>query len=482
MISSNFTQRSWQGFLALCLCLFTLQAFAATEAAVVLFSHGVVTKVNGSERLPLAKGDQLAAGDTVNTGEDGRVQMRFTDGGLVSLMPSSSFAIDRYNQPDTQDGGSLSFRLMKGGLRTITGSIGQKNHDNYELKTDVATLGIRGTEFVVVIDGDAMRVQVNEGLISLQNQLGDLMVPAGQNAVVFPQQAPTLSDTAPLFISSTATNGGGSTTQTTAASSPTDSSPIASNSQTNDSLAQSLPAQTMLSPAERTSLVAHVGGTTNTAPPVGVSAGFAYAQLLGGYHSSLEFSPQNLVSAGITTFSAAVNTHINPVFYDNVTRIENAEGTLFWGKYTEPSRPNMYNASIWGTPATNMPTTGTLSYSLTNVALAQNLSTDSSLNPGQLRSFDLSIHLGANTTFDVRMGFDDTMMDFDKSGLSGNMSGPASFVINQFKTDISSPCSNGCDVNVSGFLTGSGGSRAATVYSIQGTDGFVDGSAILDKQ
>lgn len=470
MISSNFTQRSWQGFLALCLCLFTLQAFAATDAAVVLFSHGVVTKVNGSERLPLAKGDQLAAGDTVNTGEDGRVQMRFTDGGLVSLMPSSSFAIDRYNQPDTQDGGSLSFRLMKGGLRTITGSIGQKNHDNYELKTDVATLGIRGTEFVVVIDGDAMRVQVNEGLISLQNQLGDLMVPAGQNAVVFPQQAPTLSDTAPLFISSTATNGGGSTTQTTAASSPTNSSPIASTSQTNDSLAQSLPAQTMLSSAEYTKLEAHLlGGDT--------AGGFSYVALGSNGINGISFTQQQLDSLGLS-YSAAVNQYAG-LFTGNAQTI----GNLTWGSYTDSSGayPETYYA-FWGTPATNLPTVGTLSYSLSSPAMAKNSYTDPSLNPVQLQSFNLNIHLGANTTFDVGMGFDDSMMDFSANGLSGNMSGPASFTIDRFTINPSISSGNDYYVNVSGFLTGSGGSRAATIYSIQGTDGFVNGSAILDKQ
>lgn len=478
MISSNFAQRSWQGFLALCLCLFTLQTFAASQAAVVLFSHGVVTKVNGSERQPLAKGDQLVAGDTVNTGEDGRVQMRFTDGGLVSLMPSSSFAINRYNQPDTQDGGSLSFRLMKGGLRTITGSIGQKNHDNYELKTDVATLGIRGTEFVVVIDGDAMRVQVNEGLISLQNQLGDLMVPAGQNAVVFPQQAPTLSDTAPLFISSTATNGGGSTTQTTAASSPTDSSPIASNSQTNDSLAQSLPAQTMQNPAEQEIFSQHMQSTGTQGPqpggtpvtPPGNEGGFAFAIIDHNGISSESYTQSTLAGRGVNDF-------ISPSLMGNAQTV----GELTWSSY-EDSVNYSHNYAIWGTPATNLPTIGTLSYSLSSPALAQNHNTDISLNPGQLQSFNLNIHLGANTTFDVKMGFADTMMHFSANGRSGNMSGPASFAIDSFGIDSSACGGNGCVVDVSGFLTGSGGSRAATIYSIQGTDGFVNGSAILDKQ
>lgn len=295
------------------------------------------------------------------------------------------------------------------------------------------------------------------------------MVPAGQNAVVFPQQAPTLSDTAPLFISSTATNGGGSTTQTTAASSPTDSSPIASTSQTNDSLAQSLPAQTMLSPAEYTKLEAHLlGGDT--------ADGFSYIALGIDGINGISFTQQQLDSLGLS-YTAAVNQYVG-LFTENAQTV----GNLTWGSYTDSSGsiPEKYYA-FWGTPATNLPTVGTLSYSLSSPALAQNHSTDFSLDPGQLQSFNLNIHLGASTTFDVGMGFSDSMMDFTKSGLSGSMSGPASFAIETFGINTSA-CSNGCDVDVSGFLTGSGGSRAATIYSIQGTDGFVNGSAILDKQ
>src|SRR5690606_13233770 len=113
--------------------------------ATVLFSHGTVNASNADGSRALQKGDSISAGDTINTGADGRIQMRFTDGGLVSLRPDSSFAVDKYNQPTADNEGSLAFNLIKGGLRTLSGTIGHKDHDNYQLKTSVATLGIRGT-------------------------------------------------------------------------------------------------------------------------------------------------------------------------------------------------------------------------------------------------------------------------------------------------------------------------------------------------
>lgn len=302
------------------------------------------------------------------------------------------------------------------------------------------------------------------------------MVPAGQNAVVFPQQAPALSDTAPLFISSTATNGSGSTTQTTAASSPTDSSPIASTSQTNDSLAQSLPAQTMLSPAEYTKLEAHLlGGDT--------ADGFSYVALGVDGINGISFTQQQLDSLGLS-YTAAVNQYVG-LFTENAQTI----GNLTWGSYTDSSGyfPEKYYA-FWGTPATNLPTVGTLSYSLSSPALAQNSSTDSTINLGTLNTLDLTIALnGSSTTLGVAMSFSGGSagtFNINRSGLSGNWgaNGPATFKTSfNDSADGHNYCGSGCNIDIAGFLTGPGGSKAATVYTIQGNDAVEHGSAILDK-
>src|SRR5690554_3311582 len=171
MISSNTYSITWlQALLLTCLLALVLPAQAVTEAASVLFSHGNVVLTNNAGSYPLEKGAAVSAGDTVITGEDGRIQMRFSDGGLVSLMPNSRFAVEEYSQPSANSEGSVSVNLLKGGLRALSGSIGKKDKDSYKLKTDVATLGIRGTQFVVVMDGDAMRVHVGQGSVALFNE------------------------------------------------------------------------------------------------------------------------------------------------------------------------------------------------------------------------------------------------------------------------------------------------------------------------
>ncbi|MBE7461744.1 MAG: FecR domain-containing protein [Zoogloeaceae bacterium] len=163
--------------------LFCADAFAA-GAAKVDFAVGDVSVIqtNGMRR-PLARGAEVQAGETVDTG-GGRTQLRFTDGAMVSLQPQTQFRIDAYEfkgQPDGSEKGF--FRLLKGAMRTITGAIGKADRTAYRLDTAVATIGIRGTEYAVAY-GNSITVTTNSGLVEVCNAAGCLLVEAGQSAYV----------------------------------------------------------------------------------------------------------------------------------------------------------------------------------------------------------------------------------------------------------------------------------------------------------
>jgi len=159
-------------------------AHAAAPAALVEFAVGNVSAVNGAGTVrPLAKGAEVQRGDTIETGT-GRVQLRFSDGAYVSLQPGSEFRIDEYNYTGKSDDSERGFfSLIKGGLRTITGLIGRTNRRNYQVRVPVATIGIRGTEYTVFFDGQALGA-VGEGEISVCNSAGCLNVTSGQSYVV----------------------------------------------------------------------------------------------------------------------------------------------------------------------------------------------------------------------------------------------------------------------------------------------------------
>jgi hypothetical protein len=161
---------------------FPLSALAV-DAARIEFTAGEVRALgaDGSSRT-LARGAHVASGDTVDTG-NGRAQMRFSDGSLVSLQPQTQFRIDQYAYADKPNDDRGFFSLIKGGLRTITGLLGKANRSNYRLSTSVATIGIRGTEFSVTY-GNSINVTTGDGAVDVCNGAGCLTVEDGQSAYV----------------------------------------------------------------------------------------------------------------------------------------------------------------------------------------------------------------------------------------------------------------------------------------------------------
>ena len=170
------------------LMLALVSAALATEAHAAagrteFVIGGVTVARNGVER-PLARGTELDNGDTVRT-NNGRAQIRFTDGAYVSLQPNTEYSIRDYQY----DGAGAAeergfFGLLKGAMRTVTGAIGRINRNAYRISTPTATVGIRGTGGVIQVEDDgSTRVIGTSGIWSLSNPAGSVDVPAGTSAV-----------------------------------------------------------------------------------------------------------------------------------------------------------------------------------------------------------------------------------------------------------------------------------------------------------
>lgn len=162
-------------------------AMAAELAAGVVFASGATSIVaaDGVARQA-SRGGEIYAGETVETGGDGRAQLKFRDGASLSLQPASRFRIDEYRfsagggQADAEDKGFFS--LLKGGLRTISGLIGKVRRDQYRVNTVVATIGIRGTEYSAQLGEGGLAVTTVSGLVEVCNPAGCVLVHPGQTA------------------------------------------------------------------------------------------------------------------------------------------------------------------------------------------------------------------------------------------------------------------------------------------------------------
>jgi hypothetical protein len=141
--------------------------FALSVTAVMLASTSIsiantgrIEFVNGNVSLqgangvskPIARGTEVSSGDTVRTNA-GLVQIRYSDGAIVSLRPDTDYTIEEYRYSGKPDGNERAlFKLLKGTMRTVTGFVGRINRDKYVLTTPSATIGIRGTGGVVQVD------------------------------------------------------------------------------------------------------------------------------------------------------------------------------------------------------------------------------------------------------------------------------------------------------------------------------------------
>ena len=158
----------------------------AAPAGSVTFKVGDVTITHADKMVVQAvKNAELNAGDTIET-KDGRLQLALIDGGKVSLQPNTIYKINKYEfASGKEDGSEYGFtELIKGGLRTISGLIGHKNRDHYQLKTAVATIGIRGTEFTVNFNDNNLLMTTNHGSVDVCNAGGCLNAITGQTIEV----------------------------------------------------------------------------------------------------------------------------------------------------------------------------------------------------------------------------------------------------------------------------------------------------------
>jgi hypothetical protein len=181
-------------------------------AARIEFATGNVMAISSAGQRPLARGAELNAGETINTG-DGRAQLRFADGAMMSLQPQTEFRIDDYSYGGKNDGTEKGFfSLLRGGLRTITGYIGKGNRDNYKVTTSVATIGIRGTEWSGSLtpgstpDETQLNLGTGEGAIEVCNAGGCIVVASGESAIVTGDAQPRRTDVRPSLPPSTTSN------------------------------------------------------------------------------------------------------------------------------------------------------------------------------------------------------------------------------------------------------------------------------------
>ena len=163
----------------LLLLLISIKIEAVEPAGFVLMASGKVYAVQSNQESRLLKRrSPFYPGETLRTELKSKAQVRFRDGSLVSLRPETEIRIDEFRFDEKHLGEDKNiFTLINGGFRTITGKIGKNNPGNYEMKSSVASIGVRGTTYEVVLD-NGLNVAAWQGTIEVKNDGGKITLGA----------------------------------------------------------------------------------------------------------------------------------------------------------------------------------------------------------------------------------------------------------------------------------------------------------------
>jgi len=158
-------------------------AAGALLASAQAFADATITSMKGDVRVgnePAIATQRIFSGNTVNTGIGAQAILKFDDQQQIVLNENTTFRIADFRYRAAEPRGDRAvFDLLRGALRFITGVVGARNPNVVQLRVPQATIGIRGTDFMVALVNPAY-VNVISGAVSTTNAGGSVVFGAGQ--------------------------------------------------------------------------------------------------------------------------------------------------------------------------------------------------------------------------------------------------------------------------------------------------------------
>jgi len=148
-------------------------ALASDSAGKTILAKGTVEAIDqlNKEKRKLRRRSEIFEVDTIITGEKSKAQFSMSDGGLITLKENTEVLISNYKFNQESGEASATLEVVTGGLRSISGLI-KKSGGDYQVKTPVGSIGIRGTHFAVnVIEGETFFAVYSGNIdVNLNNQ------------------------------------------------------------------------------------------------------------------------------------------------------------------------------------------------------------------------------------------------------------------------------------------------------------------------
>ena len=126
---------------------------------------------------PLTGGAGVYLNELVRTGVTGKAEFLFADHTNLTLAPVTEIRLDQFVYNPDAAHGNVVVVASTGAFRFITGL---QPHEDYQIKTPFATMGVRGTQFIASITHDNEEIQLGSGEVivtTISNQVVSLNTP-----------------------------------------------------------------------------------------------------------------------------------------------------------------------------------------------------------------------------------------------------------------------------------------------------------------
>jgi hypothetical protein len=170
------------------LLLLALPVAAETKTAQVSALEGKAQRTRSGARSELRLGVAVAQGDVLETRPGARLEVRFSDNSVLRLGPAARLQLVEAHFGAGAARRKLTARLFFGKLWAKVTSVIQ-GEQKFQIETENAVAGVRGTEFRVDANEDkSVLVRVYEGSVAVAKPLAETHKSAKREEVAGPQE------------------------------------------------------------------------------------------------------------------------------------------------------------------------------------------------------------------------------------------------------------------------------------------------------
>ncbi len=128
--------------------LLTVTTFANIGTIMAISGNADIKR--DAKMIHATNGMDIQEGDEIITQLKTKVQVMLNDDTAITIGPKSSFSFLEYTY-DKSKNSRLSMKATRGFFRSVTGKIGKLAPERFKVKTNLATIGVRGTDFSALL-------------------------------------------------------------------------------------------------------------------------------------------------------------------------------------------------------------------------------------------------------------------------------------------------------------------------------------------